>query len=452
MTNGGLRRLAPSSFLLFVAVLAVAASAASLVVVYRTGGRIISERERAEALAELELLEEVDQEQGLASAVNAVARSVRFATSGQHYGLFNAPGQLLAGDITSFDPAFRNGDWRLVHLNIGSHATRLRVEGATLSDGSVLVVARSLTNLRQFERSIFYGFLAAVGIVAIAGLSAGLLMNLLMLRQVEAIASTAERIVQGDLSARTALTDPRDPFGRVGASLNAMLEQIEELLTGMRTVTDSLAHDLRSPLTRAKGALARAMHEENDSTERLDAIDAAHREVEHVLATLSAMLDIARAETGLSREMMQRVDVAALVAELADFFTPVIEDAQQRMVLRTPSQPVMARIHEPLLRQAVGNLLHNASQYAGEDVEVQVAVEEHGALIRVVVADTGIGVPEDQRGRVQERFVRLDPARGSGGSGLGLAIVAACAKLHGGALKLEDNHPGLRAVLEIMRG
>ena len=452
MTNGGLRRLAPSSFLLFVAVLAVAASAASLVVVYRTGGRIISERERAEALAELELLEEVDQEQGLASAVNAVARSVRFATSGQHYGLFNAPGQLLAGDITSFDPAFRNGDWRLVHLNIGPHATRLRVEGATLSDGSVLVVARSLTNLRQFERSIFYGFLAAVGIVAIAGLSAGLLMNLLMLRQVEAIASTAERIVQGDLSARTALTDPRDPFGRVGASLNAMLEQIEELLTGMRTVTDSLAHDLRSPLTRAKGALARAMHEENDSTERLDAIDAAHREVEHVLATLSAMLDIARAETGLSREMMQRVDVAALVAELADFFTPVIEDAEQSMVLRTPSQPVMARIHEPLLRQAVGNLLHNASQYAGEGVEVQVAVEEDGALIRVVVADTGIGVPEDQRGRVQERFVRLDPARGSGGSGLGLAIVAACAKLHGGVLKLEDNHPGLRAVLEIMRG
>lgn len=451
MTNGGLRRLAPSSFLLFVAVLAVAASAASLVVVYRTGGRIISERERAEALAELELLEEVDQEQGLASAVNAVARSVRFATSGQHYGLFNAPGQLLAGDITSFDPAFRNGDWRLVHLNIGSHATRLRVEGATLSDGSVLVVARSLTNLRQFERSIFYGFLAAVGIVAIAGLSAGLLMNLLMLRQVEAIASTAERIVQGDLSARTALTDPRDPFGRVGASLNAMLEQIEELLTGMRTVTDSLAHDLRSPLTRMKGALARALQPHASEEERLDAIEAAHSEIDRTLATLTAMLDIARAESGLSREMMQAVDVNALVEELADFFTPTLEDAGQTLVVRTPSMPVVFNAHEGLLRQALGNLLYNASLYAGPQTLVTVSVEEDEAFVHITVADTGGGVPEDQRGRVQERFVRLDPARGAGGSGLGLAIAAACAKLHGGALRLDDNGPGLKATLDLGR-
>jgi signal transduction histidine kinase len=451
MIKGGFRRLAPSSFLLFVVVLAVAASAAALVVVYRSGGRIISERERAEALAELDLLEEVDQEQGLPNAINAVARSVRFATSGQHYGLFSNSGQPLAGDISSFDPAYRNSDWRVVRVTVGARSSRLQIEGATLSDGAVLVVARSLANLRQFERSIFYAFLAAVGIVAVAGLSAGLLMNFLMLKQVATIARTAERIADGDLSARTELTDPRDPFGRVGASLNAMLERIEELLTGMRTVTDSLAHDLRSPLTRAKGALARAMHEDEDSTGRLDAIDAAHREVEHVLATLSAMLDIARAETGLSRDMMQKVDLGALVAELADFFTPVIEDADQRLLLTTPSHPVVVRLHEPLLRQAVGNLLHNASLYAGEGVEVQVAVEEDVEVVRVIVADTGAGVPEDQRGRVQERFVRLDPARSTGGSGLGLAIVAACAKLHGGALKLEDNNPGLRAVLELRR-
>ena len=445
--RGGLLRFTPSSFLLFVAVLAVAASAAALIVVYRTGEGIISERERAEALAERDLLEQVDVEQGLDSLAAAVTRRTLFATAGEHFGLFDAKGQALAGDLTSFDPVFRSVDWKVVR--VGQHPRyTLHVVASTLNDSAILVVGRSLSNTRRFERSILYGFASAVGIVAVAGLAAGLVMNFIILQRVDAIANTAERIAAGDLSARSPLADRRDPFGRVGASLNAMLERIEELLTGMRTVTDSLAHDLRSPLTRVKGALARAMHEGASEQERLDAVEVAHDEVERTLATLSAMLDIARAETGLSREMMVQVDVTALVDELADFFTPVIEDAGQRLVFHAPELAVMAKGHEALLRQAVGNLLHNASQYAGEGAVVRASVAQDGEQVRITVADTGTGVPEDQRGRVQERFVRLDPARGHGGTGLGLAIVAACAKLHRGVLRLEDNAPGLRAVLE----
>jgi signal transduction histidine kinase len=443
------RRFAPSSFLIFAVVLVLSASAASLVVVYGTGQRIISERERAEALDERDLLQEVDQEEGLNAVASAVARRTRFASSGEHYGLFNPAGEPLAGDIVSFEPAFRSAEWRVVRLDRPASMT-LHVEGAVLPDGAVLVVARSLANQRKFERSILYGFVAAVAIVAVAALAAGLVLNFLILQRVDAIAATAERIAGGDLSARTAIADRRDPFGRVGASLNAMLERIEELLTGMRTVTDSVAHDLRSPLTRMKGALARALEPGASETERLDAIDAAHDEADRALATLSALLDIARAETGLSRDMMQAVDVAALVEELVDFFTPVIEDADQRLEVVTPPAPVVVRAHPALLRQAIGNLLHNAAHYAGAGAVVRVSVEEdEPAIVRLTVADTGVGVPEDQRGRVQQRFVRLDPARGVGGSGLGLAIVAACAKLHGGVLRLEDNAPGLRAVLEI---
>ncbi len=450
MTGEGMRRFAPSSFLVFVVVLVVSASAAALVVVYHTGQRIISERERAEALAERDLLEEVDQEQGVGVVTTSVARRARFAASGERYGLFTPGGEALAGDIVSFQPEFRNADWRIVHVNRPFAAT-LHVEGTVLPDGSVLVVGRNLASLRQFERSILYGFTAAVGIVAVAGLAAGLVLNFLILQRVDAIAATAERIAAGDLSARTPIADRRDPFGRVGVSLNAMLERIEELLTGMRTVTDSLAHDLRSPLTRMKGALARAMHPGASETERQDAIDAAHDEAERMLATLSALLDIARAETGLSREMMTTVDLDGLAAELVDFFVPVIEDAGQKLLFHGAGAPVIARAHEALLRQALGNLLHNASLHAGAGAVVIVSVEEAEDVVRLIVADTGMGVPEDQRGRVKERFVRLDPARGIGGSGLGLAIVAACAKLHGGTLILADNQPGLRAVLEIVR-
>jgi signal transduction histidine kinase len=447
----GLRRLAPSTFVLLAIGLVLAASATALVMVYRTGGRIIDQRERAEALAERDLLAELDQEQGLANLVSSVARRSRYSVGGERYGLFNETGAPLAGDIVRFEPGFTDADWRIVRIAVPEPAS-LHVVTTVMPDGARLVVGRDLSNIRRFERSILDGFLASLGIVAVSGLVAGYILNARMLRRVDAIAFTAERIAAGDLSARTPIADPRDPFGRVGVSLNAMLERIEELMTGMRTVTDSLAHDLRSPLTRMKGALARALSPGASEADRLDAIEDAHDQVDHTLATLSAMLDIARAETGLSREMMLAVDVAALTAEVADFFAPVIEDAGQTLTVIEVEKPVVALAHEALLRQAIGNLLHNAAQYAGEGARVVARVEGLGDRVEITIADTGEGVSADQRGRVQERFVRLDPARSVGGSGLGLAIATACAKLHGGRLRLEDNHPGLKVVMEIVRG
>ncbi len=449
-TFGGLRRLAPTTFIVIAIGLVLAASAAALVVVYSSGERIILQRERAEALAERDLLIELDQEQGVANVVSSVARRARFSAGGERYGLFSETGAPLAGDIVRYLPAFNDADWRPVRVASPGPAT-LHVATTVLPDGTRLVVGRDLSNIREFERAIVEGFFCALVIVVVAGLAAGYILNARMLRRVDAIAATAERIAAGDLSARTPIGDPHDPFGRVGASLNAMLERIEDLMTGMRTVTDSLAHDLRSPLTRMKGALARALYAQATEAERLDAIEDAHVQVEHTLATLSAMLDIARAETGLSREMMRSVDVAALTADVADFFAPIIEDADQTLLVRTGEAPVVALAHEALLRQAIGNLLHNAALYAGEGAVVSATVEALGDRVEITIADTGQGVAADQRGRIPERFVRLDPARGAGGSGLGLTIVTACAKLHGGALKLSDNKPGLKAVLEIGR-
>ena len=448
LRTGG--RLAPQAFVAFAVLLVLAASAAALVMVYGVGERIIGEGERRQALAERDLLSEVADEEGRTAAASAVARRARFSTTGERYGLFDRAGVALAGDLPGFQPAFRGADWRLVYVG-GVDGRRLRIVSAALADGSTLVVGRDLSAVRRFERAILYGFAAALAIVAAAGFAAGLVLNELILRRVEAIARTAERIAAGDLSARTPLSDRHDPFGRVGASLNAMLGRIEELMTGMRTVTDSLAHDLRSPLTRMEGALARALHPGASEDERLDAIEAAHGEVARTLATLSALLDIARAETGVSREMMTEVDVTALLAEVTEVFAPLIEDAGQSVELKAPPARVRILAHEALLRQAVGNLLHNASVYAGDGavVSVDAQAEPAGEGVRIIIADTGVGVPADQRGRVQERFVRLDPARAVGGTGLGLAIVAACAKLHGGTLELEDNAPGLRAVLVI---
>ena len=235
-------------------------------------------------------------------------------------------------------------------------------------------------------------------------------------------------------------------------AISEMLGRIEELMTGMRTVTDSLAHDLRTPLTRLKGALARAMAPGLSEAERIGAVEQAQEEADRALATFSALLDIAQAETGLSRETMAMVDLNRLVAGVAELFGPLLEDAGQTFRVELPAEPVSARAHELLLRQAIGNLLHNASRHAGEGARVllELAAPDDQTL-QIIVADDGPGVPEADRGRVQERFVRLDKARSTQGSGLGLAIVAACAKLHAGTFVLEDNVPGLRAVLTLAR-
>jgi signal transduction histidine kinase len=182
----------------------------------------------------------------------------------------------------------------------------------------------------------------------------------------------------------------------------------------------------------------------------LAALEQANAEADGVLATLNALLDIARAESGLSREMMHRIDLCGLVLGLAELFEPAAEDAGQTLIAEAPAWPVFARAHPELLRQAVGNLLHNAIIYAGRGATVRLTVQETGlGDARICVADDGPGVPAEFLGRAPERFVRLEAARTSGGSGLGLALVTACAKLHGGRLVLGDNGPGLIAALEL---
>jgi len=288
--------------------------------------------------------------------------------------------------------------------------------------------------------------LASLIIVA----AAALLLGRLLVRRAEGIAQAAETIAGGDLSARAPIAGVGDVFDDLAEAVNAMLARIEELMTGMRSVTDSLSHDLRSPLTRLRGALNRAQDEDLAQAERLALIAEAQARCEEVLATFGALLDIARAESGLSRDLMAPLDLADLVRDLGDLFEPVIEDAGQSLTIVVPPRPAPYLGHELILRQALGNLLHNAARYAGQGAQVSLILSQGDqGGVDLVVADTGPGVPAADRGRVVERFVRLDETRATSGSGLGLAIAAACAKLHGGQLVLRDNHPGLRVVLSL---
>ena len=439
----------PWTFPLLMFAAAAAALVAALLMVDRIGERMIVEEAQAAATAEHDYLAALGQEQGLAILIESLNRRERLHGGGFRYSLTDAQGRPLAGVSRLAPPQGAPNAWRVVQTGADGGQTQWQVVASALPSGAHLQVAQNIDRRTAFRAAVFRGSAFAIILASSACIAVGLALNGMLLSRARAIADTAARIADGDMRARVATRDPGDVFDRLGLSINTMLGRIEELMTGMRTVTDSLAHDLRTPLTRLKGALGRAMDPDLTEPERIAAVEQAQGEADRALATFSALLDIAQAETGLSRETMADVDLSALVADVAELFGPLLEDAGQSFRLELPPRPVSARAHELLLRQAVGNLLHNASRHAGEGAKVVLELAAADQGLQIIVADDGPGVPVADRGRVQERFVRLDKARSTQGSGLGLAIVAACAKLHGGAFVLEDNAPGLRAVLTL---
>ncbi|HXA40533.1 MAG TPA: HAMP domain-containing sensor histidine kinase [Phenylobacterium sp.] len=454
MRAGSLRpslRLRPLAFTAFAMTTVLGAVALAFYLVNLSAEDVFLDRERDAAVAEGQILAEAFAVEGAPGLVKRMERRTRLAAPESHYALFDPAGRRIGGDLLAAPTPLPLGDWVKVSSRTRAGPITLNATAARLPDGSLLVVGRDAAGQRDFEARTADGLLIALAIVVTASLGVGLLLNALVIRRAEAVAGVAERIAAGDLGARAEVSERGDSFDRIGASLNRMLDRIEELLTGMRTVTDSLAHDLRTPLTRMRGAVEGALDPATSHDDCRAALDQVSQELERVLSVFAALIDIARAESGLSREMMQPLRLDELALDLASLFAPVLEDAGQTLEVR-PMDPLAIDGHEQLLRQAVGNLLFNAARHAGSGATVTLEVLGGRQAAEIVVADDGPGIPDADRERVKDRFVRLDEARGGAGSGLGLSIVAAAAKLHGGELRLEDNRPGLRAVLTLGRG
>ncbi|HSZ52833.1 MAG TPA: ATP-binding protein, partial [Caulobacteraceae bacterium] len=394
---------------------------------------IFLEREQDEALAERQILTAAYDLEGIPGLLVRLDRRSRLAAREEHYGLYDAAGHHLGGDLLE-PPRVLPGAWGKVRTRTRVGRITVDATAERLPDGALLVIGRDVTGQRDFANRLADGLLLALAIVVAASLGVGLMLNALVIRRAEAVAGVAERIAGGDLGARAEVSPRGDSFDRIGEALNGMLDRIEALLTGLRTVTDSLAHDLRTPLTRARGAVEAALQQDASHEDCRVALESVSLELERVLSVFGSLIDIARAESGLSREMMQPLRLDELAVDLAGLFGPVLEDAGQTLEVR-PMAPLTIDGHEQLLRQAVGNLLYNAARYAGPGAEVTLEVRSLDGVAELVVADRGPGIPEADRARVKDRFVRLDAARGGSGSGLGLSIVAAAAKLHGGDLR-----------------
>ncbi|HEX4569772.1 MAG TPA: HAMP domain-containing sensor histidine kinase [Dongiaceae bacterium] len=331
-----------------------------------------------------------------------------------------------------------------------THAIAEALEVA-LPGGYHLLVGQNTMPQRRMQVAIIEALVWSLAAMVCLGLAGGLLLSRNMIRRIELINRSAERIMRGEVKHRIPVSQANDEFDRLSENLNRMLEEIERLVGGIRAVTDNIAHDLRSPLTRLKNRLEMALAESGGPGERRAAIERAIQETDQLLATFAALLSIADAESGARRGDMAPVDLGEVASDVVELYQPVAEE--HGLTLNVSGRGIATvQGNRQLLLQAVANLIDNAVKYSagGSRIQVEVAAQPVGASISV--ADYGPGIPAAERGHVLERFVRLDASRTTPGSGLGLSLVAAIARQHGASLELTDtqagaSRPGLTAIL-----
>jgi signal transduction histidine kinase len=253
--------------------------------------------------------------------------------------------------------------------------------------------------------------------------------------------------MHGDLSQRVAITGSGDEFDQLAGHLNEMLERIERLMEGMREVSDNIAHDLRTPLSRLRSRLEVALLEPPDGVRYAEVMRETIAEADALLGTFNALLSITQAEAGEQRTPPEEIDLAEIARAVCELYEPVADERGSALTLELDG-PVPVRGDRHLLSQAAANLVDNALKYAASGA-VTVAARRVGGEARLEVADHGPGIPPEHRERVFDRFVRLEASRSTPGQGLGLSLVRAVARQHGGGVRLEDNEPGLRAVLAL---
>ena len=431
--------------LLFAALFAVAVAAFAAVLWWGTAGALDRQTDAA-IRADARSLGARAAEGGAAALVAAIEERMELDFENIHIYLLLAPdGTVRAGNLPAWPPAMpRDSGWHTVPVarDGGEWRTEARLLHLPLSDGAHLLVGRDIAEKLRL-RSVLAEGLAFSGAVAltIAGLGAALLRRAVDDRLAPA-ARTAEAIAAGDLCRRVPLSGRGDEFDRLGAIINTMLDRIGALMEGVRGVSDSLAHDLRTPLARARGRLEEALASAGEDPAALrQAVERGIADLDQIIRMFHALLRIAEAEAGARRAAFRPLDLAEVAADAAEFYGAAAEARGQRLELSLPDSLPLTGDRD-LLLQAIANLLDNAVKFAPSGGTISLSAATEGGMAEIRVADGGPGLPPQDRARAGERFFRADSARSTPGSGLGLSLVRAVAHLHGGELLLEDAAPG----------
>lgn len=423
---------------------------------YTTTGFL--DRQAGETIAaELEGLREQYRQRGLRGLVQVIEQRSRQPRTNALYLFVDRTANPIAGNLSHW-PAVEPDDGGWVEFVLadmpaveGGGTHRARARAFTLPGGFRLLVGRDLRERGEFQDRLVSSLAWAVVLTIGLGTIGGILISRDVMRRVDAINRTTRRIMTGELHQRIEVSAGGDELDELARNLNAMLDRIERLMQEMRHVAESVAHDLRTPLTRLRSRMELALLETRGQDAARSSLQDALDEADRLLATFQALLSIAEAEAGHLKSAFSEVDLADLVREMVELYEPLAEEKGVTLGAELRDAPI--RGHRHLLAQAVANLLDNAVKYtpAGGRIAVRVRPDAGPGIAELTVADSGPGIPEAERERVLRRFVRLERSRSTPGNGLGLAMVDAVARLHGAALVLDDNRPGLLVRLRFGR-
>lgn len=431
--------------------------------------RLLTERLIEDALDETGALVQYYNRSGIRRFALAIERRGRSPGAGI-YLLTDRTGRSIAGNILEI-PSFvfkRDPDqyrppvpYTPIPTNI-TEFQRFEAEQRAalvvvreLPGGFRLIVGRDMGEMQRLPGIVLRAAGYSIILLIALGVISWLFITRRVLRRIDAVGATGQQIMEGDFSKRLPLTGSGDEFDRLSESLNAMLARIEALVTGLKNVSDNIAHDLKTPISRMRNRVDMALRTDGDGDDRRAVLEATIEDCDNLIRIFDALLRIARVEAGSAAEELETIDFTNVVSDIAELYEPVAEDSGVDFQVEI-ADGVSVGGNRELLGQAIVNLVDNAFKYCSERpggeerkplVSIRLSEENDHAVLRV--CDNGPGIPDEQRARVFERFVRLEESRTKPGSGLGLSLVRAVAHYLSGTITLEDNRPGLCAVFSL---
>lgn len=455
------------------------AACATVLVIYMTSlsTKMMVEQIEASITDEMQGIGRAYQRGGIQSLVRVVTQRAR-QPGANLYLITDAQRRILSGNVQSLQPGVldqsgwtrepflyqRYGDSPIERNNepngkIGSeaqteadpdepvHKAIAMVLG--LPNGMIILVGRDLGEPERFGFVVQRALMVTLAIMGLGACLIWYFVGRTALRRIDRLSSASRRIMEGDMAQRLPVDGSGDEFDRLSENLNQMLTRIESLNEGLKQVSDNIAHDLRTPLTRLRNRAEAALGRDRSEDDYRQALEANIDESDQLIRTFNAILMISRLEAGSSADALEQIDLSAILRDVVELYEPSAEEANVRLELGE-LQEISISGNRELISQAISNILDNALKYSSEAIDPQVRLsltsEQDRAL--VVISDNGPGIAKEDRARATERFVRLEASRSQPGSGLGLSLAQAVMRFHGGTLELDDAEPGLRVTME----
>ena len=444
--------LRSSTFRLAISYMAVFAGSVLLLLgfIYWSTVAFMMHRTDASITTEVKLLASMHREQGVNRLLSMVAERSKDGDRESSVYAVSGPGnKILAGNLQGLPkPGQEKKGWLNFSYGDSSVPGRVvQIRGrASQLDEYRLFVGRDIGENIALQQLIVQALLWGLAIMTALGLFGGILMSRRVLRHIEKINQATREIMAGDLSRRIPTNGSADDFDQLATNLNAMLDEIARLMAGIRHISNNVAHDLRTPLTRLRNQLEILRDGLGDGSPHIEQVERSLDDADQLLSTFSGLLRIARIEAGSLKANMKQIGLASLIQDAVELYEAVAE-ARQIQINTVLNDTVTVLGDRDLLFQAVTNLLDNAIKYTQQGGKVELSVGKSDQIAEIAVSDNGPGIPAYEYDRVVQRFYRLDQGRSTSGNGLGLSLVDAIVKMHNATLVFSDNKPGLRVVI-----